>query len=131
MSNDTSFELRFVCPSRELLNDVLTYLRRKKERWDAWKQRGKTSSELLERVGAENVGAVVSWGFDYGEVQLDDDGEASVDVTSWANQNLGNVHISGARGELADLIKKFPFLDISGSYESEYDSGTICGWDEC
>lgn len=131
MSNDTGFKLRFVCPSRELLDNVISYLRRKKERWDAWKQRGKTSGELLERVGAEHAGAVVSWGFDCDEVQVDEDGEASVDVTSWANQNLGNVHISGEHGELADLITKFPFLDISGTYDSEYGSGDISGSDEC
>lgn len=131
MSNDTDFDLTFVCPSQEMLEHVITYLERKKARWDAWKQRGKSSSDLLERTGASNFGAVVSWGFAVHKIDVDEDGEASVKVTAWANQNTRNVWISGDEGELADLLQKFPFLEISGRYSGEYESGEIDGCSRC
>ena len=131
MSNDTNFDLRFTCPSREMLEHVITYLDRKKARWDAWRKRGKGSEELLERIGASSFGAVVSWGFDFDEIETSNDGEASVQVTTWANQNFRNVWISGDEGELADLLEKFPFLQITGSYEDEYASGEIHGASQC
>ena len=130
MSNDTTYRLRFVAPRRDLLEQVVQYLERKKARWEAWKQRGKTSSDLLERVGAPHRGSIVAWGFVFGEIDEDEDGEASVAVASWANENSRNVHISGEESELADLIEKFPFLDVTGSYESEYGDGEISGADK-
>jgi hypothetical protein len=131
MDNGTSYELSFVCPSRELLDNVISYLRRKKDRWDAWEQRGKTFGELLERVGGEHAASVVSSGFDCGEVQVDEDGGASAVVASWANEVLDNICISGEHGELADLVAKFPFLDISGTYDCDDAGGDICGFDKC
>lgn len=131
MSNDTDFNLTFSCPSREKLEHVITYLERKKARWDAWQQRGKSSRELLERTGCRHVGAVVSWGFEFDDVEVDEDGEASVRVTAWANENVSNVHISGEQGELADLLQRFPFLEIAGSYKDEYNQGDIAGAEKC
>lgn len=131
MSNDTYFNLTFVCPSREMLEHVLTYLQRKKARWEAWKERGKRSEDLLERTGASSFGAVVSWGFDVGEIEVGEDGEASVTATAWANQNSSNVWIGGEQGELADLLQKFPFLEISGRYKDGYGDGEIEGCDQC
>lgn len=129
MSNDTTYELRFVAPRRDLLEQVIQYLERKKERWEAWKRRGKYAKGLLERVGGTHFGVVVSWGFDFGEIEEYEDGEASVIATSWANEIPGNVHISGKESELADLIEKFPYLDLSGTYQGEYGDGDIDGSD--
>ena len=131
MSNDTNYDLEFVCPTQEMLEQVIIHLHRKKARWDAWSQRGKDSHELMERTGAKDAAAVVSWGFDFDDIQVDDDGEASVKATAWANENIGNIHISGEQGELADLLQKFPFLEISGSYKDEYARGSIEGSEKC
>jgi len=131
MSNDTDFDLTFICPSREMLAHVITYLKRKKDRCDAWFRRGKGSAELIERTGAPNRGAVVAWGFGFDEIEVDEDGEASVAVTAWANQNSSNVWISGDEGELADLHQKFPFLEIHGTYRDEDGSGEINGCECC
>jgi len=132
MSRDTDFNLTFVCPSQERLEELISYLDRKEARWDAWEQRGKSSKALLKRIGAKHYGAVVSWGFNFGEIQVDNDGEATVEATAWANQNLTNVHISGEKGELADLVEKFPDVEVTGTYKNEYgDGGEISGYEEC
>lgn len=132
MSCDTDFMLTFSCPTEDELREVVSYLDRKKARWDAWQQRGGSSSDLMERVGATSYGAVVSWGFDFGEIQIDEDGKATVEATAWANQNCTNVYISGEGGELADLIHKFPHLEILGSYHNEYGcEGQIIGYEHC
>ncbi len=131
MSNDTDFDLTFICPSREMLEHAITYLERKEERWNAWRQRGKGSAELMERTGASNAAAVVSWGFRFGDIEVDDDGEAAVNAKAWANENATNIWISGEEGELADLLRQFPFLEISGRYSGEYNSGDIDGCECC
>jgi hypothetical protein len=132
MSRDVDFDLTFTCPNQEGLEQVMTYLARKKARCDAWERRGKSSKELLRRVGEDSYGAVVSWGFNFDDIVVDEDGEASVHATSWANQNSWNVPISGETGELADLLEKFPTLTIAGTYKDEYGkSGDIHGFSEC
>ncbi len=132
MSCDTDFKLTFTAPSQADLEDVMSYLNRKTARWSAWKQRGKDAKDLLRRVGAKNYGAVVSWGFEFGELQEDGVGNAFVEATTWANQNVTNVHVTGEKGELEDLLDKFPSLDISGTYKDEYGgSGNICGFEQC
>ena len=127
MSNDTDFELEFVAPTRALLIEVMTYLERKESRWTAWKSRGKCSSELLERVGAKNYSAVVTWGFSCGAIRRNQRGEFTVKVTTWANQNRSNMPVfsDGCEDELGDLIKKFPSLMISGTYQDEFGDGSI------
>jgi len=132
MSHDTDFNLVFSVSSQEVLQDAIGYLERKKDRWNCWQRRGKSSKELMRRVGAKNPGAVVSWGFDFGEITVDENGDASVEATAWANQNWSNVHISGSKGELADLIEKFPDVEVSGTYKSEYgEGGDISGCEQC
>ncbi len=90
----------------------------------------KRVANLWSVLARKNYGAVVSWGFEFDEINVDEDGEVSVMVRAWANQNVSNVYISGKEGELADLLDKFPFLDISGHFEGEYGSGEIEGYDE-
>jgi hypothetical protein len=123
MSNDTNFKLTFSCPTREQLEHVLTYLQFKKERWDFWQSRNESSGQLMQRIGAKDPAAVVSWGFNLeGDISVDDEGCASIDATAWANQNGRNVWISGEEGELADLVRRFSFLEISGELEDEYNN---------
>ena len=121
MSNDTDFKLEFSCPSREQLEHLLWYLNFKKERWDYWQRNGNGSDGLLARVGTKSCAAVVAWGFSLeDEITVSSSGRAIIKVTAWANQNSGNVHISGESGEIADLRERFPFLTIDGTYSDEY-----------
>ncbi len=121
MSNDTDFKLQLICSSREQLQHVLGYLDFKKSRWDSWSRKGSGSTELMARVGAESPAAVVAWGLTLeGEIEEDSWGQATISATAWANQNMGNVHISGESGEIADLRERFPFLTIEGTYKDEY-----------
>lgn len=119
MSNDTDFRLKFICSSQSELERVMQYLQLKKRRWESWKSLGLGSQELLDRVGGSKPAAVVSWGFDFEDVVVDDDGIAFVKATTWANQNWGNVHVDGEEGELAELILRFPSLVVLGKYKSE------------
>lgn len=127
MSKDTDFKLTFTAPSREQLQHILAFLDFKKQRWDSWKERGLDSETLAGRSGASSTAGVVSWGFDLcGEINVQSSGTASVKATAWANENYGNVWISGDEGELADLRKRFEFLKITGTYKTEYgDSGEV------
>jgi len=127
VSNDTTFHFEFSCPTREQLEHVVQFIDFKKSRWDSWKGRGGGSAELLARVGSPSPAAVVAWGFNYeSEIEVDSYGRASFTATAWANQNSGNVWISGEDGEIADLRERFPFLTITGTYKGEYgDSGTV------
>ena len=101
------------------------YLEDKKSRWD---NRGeKTAEDLLKESGLEKGAEVVSWGFIFGKIKNNGD-SFSVEVTSWANENgLGNIWISGSEGELYFLLKKFPELDVSGSFKAEYGKGSVYG----
>lgn len=125
MSNDTSLQLTFKCPTTEELNHVLWYLDFKKSRWDHW-EKSKGSKGLKARVGTRSAAAIVSWGFSIEEPpSVNEHGTAIAKLTAWANQNTRNVWITGDRGELADLRKRFPFLTIEGTYSDEYGSGDI------
>ena len=116
----------FGCPSREQLEHVLCYVNFKKERWDYWERNGNSSDALLARVGTKSYATVVAWGFSLeDEIKVSSSGRATVKVTAWANQNSGNVHISGESGEIADLRKRFPFLTIDGTYKGEYGNGDV------
>ena len=123
MSNDTNYNLTFSCPSRQQLEHVLWYLNFKKARWDYWHASGKDTDGLCARVGTKSPAAVVSWGFSIeGDIEESPSGAASVTATAWANQNLGNVWISGGDGEVADLRERFPCLTIEGTCKDEYGS---------
>lgn len=120
MSNDTDFKLVFCCPTREQLEHVLWYLEFKKSRWSYWKNRGAEVDELRARVGASSKAAVVSWGFTFNdEINVSENGLASVTGKAWANENSANIRISGDNGEIADLRNRFPFLTVDGTYKDE------------
>ena len=49
-----------------------------------------------------------------------------VRLYGWANENsLGNIWITGESGELSDLSRKFPDIEIDGWYRDEYSSGPL------
>ena len=122
MSNDTDFNLEFICPTKEQLDHVISYINFKKERWDFWNETGGDSRSLRNRIGAKSGAAFVAWGFDLeDEINVGESGEATICATAWANQNnLGNVWISGEDGEIADLRNRFKFLRVEGSYKDEF-----------
>lgn len=130
MSNDTSYKLTFRHRSKAELERAKEYLTEKKRRWNAWQASGKDWNALMEEVGAQHPSEVVSWGFDFGEIQ-ERKKYFAVKVTVWANENASNVCISGPQGELADLMRRFPGIDISGRYRDEYHTGSIRGFQKC
>lgn len=125
MSNDTDFNLRFRHKKKRYLEKVKEYAEAKKARWDEFEAEDKDVKVLMRRVGAKKRNEVVSWGFDFGGIEKDDDGFC-LTATSWANQNLTNLHITGENGELADILSHFPELKIEGEYHDEYGRGSVC-----
>lgn len=125
MSNDINYNLTFRAAKRRTLLKVRQYLSQKRKRWE---NRGrKTAEALLKETGLGHPAEVVTWGFDFGPIQKQGDGYAA-EVTSWANENsLGNIWISGEKGELHFLLRDFPELDISGTYRGTYASGSVYG----
>ena len=127
MSNDTNLSVRL---RGEILNveAAIKYLETKKARWDHYKAtyQENPAAVLKQELGEDSAGAVVCWGFDFDPVKYHKDGRlASVKGASWANENsFGNVWISGSDGELADLAKKFPSLQIKARFKDEYGHGT-------
>jgi hypothetical protein len=129
MSNDTDFRLRFRHKKKRYLEQVREYAEDKKARWDEFKAEGKDVKVLMKRVGAKKPNEVVSWGFDFGEIEKDGDGYC-LPATAWANQNSSNLHVTGDDGELADILAHFPELEIEGEYSDEYGRGSVCQTEE-
>lgn len=123
MSNDTQYKLKFSHESFEYMGDVLKYLEEKFDRWEDAKKKGQKARDLLKEHGLKKANEVVSWGFNVERV--------TVCLSAWANENTTNLPISGENGELADLLQKFPELEIDGKYEDEYTYGSIDGADKC
>jgi len=128
MGNDITYNLNFSAAERKTLLEVKSHLAEKKDRWE---NRGrKTAEALMKETGLKHRAEVVSWGFDFGRIQKDDGGY-SVGVSSWANENLSNVWISGEQGELHFLLQDFPDLEITGTYRGSYTSGSVHGCELC
>jgi hypothetical protein len=69
-----------------------------------------------------------TWRLDVDDVRKNGDWSYSVRLYGWANENsLGNYHITGEAGEMGDLGRKFPNLEINGWYRDEYSSGSLYG----
>ena len=69
-----------------------------------------------------------TWRLDVDDVRKNGDWSYSVRLYGWANENsFGNYHITGSEGEMGDLARKFPNVEIDGWYRDEYSSGSLCG----
>ena len=122
MSNDINYDLRFRSDKRSTLTQVKDYLTEKKRQWDG--RGSKTAKDLLKEAGLKHPAEVVAWGFEFGSIRKQADGTYSADVSSWANENsLGNVWISGDKGELKFLLDRFPGLN-------DYCSESGVQWDK-
>lgn len=129
MSNDVDYQITISAKTRTTLVKVLSYLKAKKVRWDAHKDQGGVSSELMAEVGAKIPAEVVSWGFRFGPIKKLAK-SYKVRGTAWANENVRNVSISGAEGELAVLQQKFSDVVIKGTYcDEDGDEGSVSGPD--
>jgi hypothetical protein len=127
MSNDINYDLRFRSDKRSTLTQVKDYLTEKKRQWDG--RGSKTAKDLLKEAGLKHPAEVVTWGFEFGSIRKQADGTYSADVSSWANENsLGNVWISGDKGELKFLLDRFPGLTIDGEFDGEEMSGIVRGY---
>ncbi len=128
MSNDINYDLRFRSDKRSTLTQVKDYLTEKKRQWDG--RGSKTAKDLLKEAGLKHPAQVVTWGFEFGSIRKQADGTYSADVSSWANENsLGNVWISGDKGELKFLLDRFPGLTIGGEFDGDYGKGLVDGYE--
>lgn len=126
MSNDIDYKLRFFADDRDTLEQVKDYLAQKLLRWQS---RGdKTSRDLMKEFDLEHPAEVVCWGFEFGAIFKTECGYG-VEVTTWANENSRNVPVSGSDGELYYLLKKFPELEIDGTFQGEFYSGEVCNYE--
>ena len=67
-----------------------------------------------------------TWRLDVDEVRGNKKSGYFVRLYGWANENsLGNIWITGESGELSDLSRKFPDIEIDGWYRDEYSSGPL------
>lgn len=127
MSNDINYKLRFSANEKDTLIKVKEYLTEKKE---IWENRGeKSAKQILKELGLKNPAEVVTWGFDFGEIEQIDEECFQVEVGSWANENSRSVPISGEDGELRFLLEKFPELAIEGTFSSEHGDGSVDGYE--
>ena len=99
MSNDTNYKIR-IRGDVAVLDSVLKYLHIKHQRWEKWQSR---NSKL---TGAKR--------------------KAALDKAMKAD-GLGNVWISGAEGELACLLKKYPDIKIAAKFDDDYGRGKLYG----
>ena len=98
MANDTDFSLVFLCPTQQMLTEVVNYVKRIAD----------TYFDLSYH--------------DVDEIGVDQFGRASLWVTVWVPRTS---HFF--LDELADLLKRFPFLTITGTFDDTYGSGRIEG----
>jgi hypothetical protein len=69
-----------------------------------------------------------SWRLDVDDVRRNVDSGYSVRLYGWANENsFGNIWITGEEGELCDLARKFPSIEIDGWYRDEHSYGSLYG----
>lgn len=128
MSNDINYDLKFRSDKRSTLTQVKDYLTEKKRQWDG--RGSKTAGDLLKEAGLKHPAEVVTWGFEFGSIRKQADGTYSADVSSWANENsLGNIWISGDKGELKFLLDRFPGLTIAGEFDGDYGKGLVDGYE--
>ena len=136
MSNDTNYKIR-IRGDVAVLDSVLKYLHIKHQRWEKWQSRNSKLTgakrkaafdKAMKADGAAKVADFVSWGFCVEKVVKKTKKEAEALLTSWANENsLGNVWISGAEGELACLLKKYPDIKIAAKFDDDYGRGKCIG----
>lgn len=99
MSNDTDVFVTLRSNSRINLLAAAAYLRNKDRTW-------RLTIDEVRKIGCNH----------------------SVRIYGWANENsLGNYWITGEDGEMGDLARKFPDVEIDGWYSDEYTKGSLYG----
>tara|TARA_B100001093_G_C26804619_1_gene1004915 strand:- start:1441 stop:1848 length:408 start_codon:yes stop_codon:yes gene_type:complete len=130
MSNDTTYKLTFTHKSKIYLNKVLDYLDDKefhfKEVCKEMNEAGDWSKFWRENPDRAKIS---TWGFTYGRIKkVNKRKQYFVRLTTYANENINNIAVSGEEGELVFLLEKFPTLKISGSFNDDYGAGKIDGY---
>lgn len=130
MGNDSTYTI-VVSGGKSDIDELLRYIEEKTERWEKWcaktekwseKRRAKSREEEMKKHGIEKRAGFVTWGFTV-DGREDRGNKSTVTLTGWANENSSNCYISGEDGELADLHKRFPYLDYSVDYTDDYSQG--------
>jgi hypothetical protein len=124
MSSYTYFTLQFSHPSRQYLEEAREYMREKRKRWHEWHSGGGDPKVLLKKIGAKRSNEIMSWGFKFGEITEEKEGFV-LHATARAKQDDGLLHMTGKKGELADILSKFPDLRIDGVFKDDDGGGTV------
>lgn len=119
MSCDTDYNITVTALEKKTLQDLKKYLKDKKERWDNWSSKGKSTDELLKITGEKDYSDVVSWGINWGNIKKGKN-FYMMKGTSWANENCQNMPLRWANGELASIARKFPDIEWQVEYSNEY-----------
>jgi len=77
---------------------------------------------LMKAKGALIPAEVVSWGFAV-EKEKKQGADLMVELSSFANENQGNVWVSGCEGELKSTQSLFPEVEIKAIFKDEYGQG--------
>ena len=128
MSNDTNYKIK-IRGKTSKVDEALTYLDLKFQRWQDYQNKGVKYTRAMKFIGATKPAEVVSWGFCVEKKTMKPKGETEAVLTSWANENSGNIWISGGEGELACLFHKFPDIKITATFSDDYGRGTCVGPD--
>lgn len=134
MSNDTGYRLTFKHASRKTLNALRTFVTVVKPQLSEFVAKIQFPLKMKEQdkltlLGIGKWSEVVTWAKEWniGKVTKDD-ATYMLQVHAWANENwLGNIWISGKDGELADLLRRFPGLEITGTFSDDYGIGSLKG----
>lgn len=131
MSNDSSYKIT-VSGDGKQIEEMLEYLEEKACRWEAWQKKHKrldsgawkkAFEKVMKDLGFTQPGEFVTWRF-WVEQKKKQGKKATVILEGWANENFWNTPISGPKGELAALYKKFPDLDYDVEYADSYSKGS-------
>jgi hypothetical protein len=141
MSNDTTYHLQMRHPTKACLEEVRIYLTVVKPAICRFFQNMNFDPEWTEKqslnfLGIRNLNEVVTWFgprlcamIEPNVTRVKKDGNSYLfEISTWANENASNVPISCRHGELADLLKRFPELEICGEYVDEYGAGSVSGY---
>ena len=66
-----------------------------------------------------------TWGLECEEIKYNNFYGYFYRVYGWANENSWNYKITGEGGEIDDLLRRFPNLEITSHYRDEYSAGEL------
>ncbi len=133
MSNDTGYQLTLKHASRKTLEALRIFVTAVKPQLSEFVLQMQFPEKMedqdrLKLLGIGKWSEVITWadGWNIGKVTKDDS-VYILNVNAYANEGGTSIWISGKDGELADLLRRFPGLVITGTFSDDYGSGSLKG----